>query len=166
MKRTYTLVPALIAVLALPACQQTGPGGRWGDVGQKEAVGTLGGAALGGYLGNQIGGGTGKTIATVAGVLLGGWAGNEIGSSLDRADRAEIGRAQTQAYAAPIGKQIVWENPQSGNYGTITPVRNGRDPSTGAYCREYQTTVTVGGRKQAAYGQACQQPDGSWEVVK
>ncbi len=33
------------------------------------------------------------------------------------------------------------------------------------YCREYTKNVTVGGRVQQSYGTACQQPDGSWQVV-
>lgn len=159
MKRHIMLLPALAMVLVLGGCETS----NWGT---KQSVGTVGGAALGGLLGNQFGGGTGKTIATVAGVLLGGWAGNEIGVSLDRADRGYMGQAQSQAYAAPIGQQIVWNNPQSGNSGTIEPVREGRDSGSGAYCREYQTSVVVGGKRQSAYGTACQQPDGSWQVVK
>ena len=35
----------------------------------------------------------------------------------------------------------------------------------GQYCREYQSTVSVGGVPQPSYGTACQQPDGSWRVV-
>lgn len=35
----------------------------------------------------------------------------------------------------------------------------------GRYCREYQSKVTVGGRVEHSYGTACQQPDGSWEIV-
>ncbi|HEY4134679.1 MAG TPA: hypothetical protein VGO34_05640 [Alphaproteobacteria bacterium] len=34
------------------------------------------------------------------------------------------------------------------------------------YCREYQTTTTVGGQRTASYGTACQQPDGSWRIVQ
>lgn len=41
-------------------------------------VGVVGGAVVGGLLGNQIGGGSGKTLATVAGAVGGGFAGNEI----------------------------------------------------------------------------------------
>lgn len=41
-------------------------------------VGTGVGAVVGGLLGNQIGGGSGRKLATVAGVLMGGYAGNEI----------------------------------------------------------------------------------------
>ncbi len=56
-------------------------------------------------------------------------------------------------------------DPESGNYGTVTPIRDG-STSSGQYCREYQQTVTVGGRTQQAYGTACRQPDGQWKVVQ
>lgn len=32
-----------------------------------------------------------------------------------------------------------------------------------SYCREYTKTVNIGGRMEEAYGQACMQPDGSWQ---
>ncbi|PWC44746.1 hypothetical protein [Azospirillum sp. TSO22-1] len=35
----------------------------------------------------------------------------------------------------------------------------------GQTCREYQTTVTVDGTPQRAFGTACQQADGSWRTV-
>lgn len=35
----------------------------------------------------------------------------------------------------------------------------------GRYCREYQSTMTVGGSSQRGYGTACLQPDGSWRIV-
>jgi outer membrane lipoprotein SlyB len=41
-------------------------------------LGIVGGAVVGGILGHQVGGGTGKTVATGAGVVAGGIAGNEI----------------------------------------------------------------------------------------
>ena len=63
-----------------------------------------------------------------------------------------------------MGQTISWNNPESGNSGTITPTRDGSD-AAGNYCREYQTTVTVGGEVQKVYGTACQQPDGSWKVL-
>ncbi len=153
-----TLFIAVGLTLALGACQAQ-------DRGTKETVGTLGGAAVGGLLGSNIGKGSGRLAATAAGVVLGGWLGNEIGASLDKADRAEISRAESRAYSAPIGQQITWNNPQSGNAGTITPVRDGY-ASDGAYCREFQQTITVGGQKQQGYGRACQQPDGSWKIVQ
>lgn len=41
-------------------------------------VGVVAGAVLGGVLGNQVGGGNGRTLATVAGAVGGGYAGNEV----------------------------------------------------------------------------------------
>jgi hypothetical protein len=70
--------------------------------------------------------------------------------------------AQIRAASAPIGENIVWNN--AGAYGSVTPVREGTS-SAGRYCREFQQTVTIGGRTEQAYGTACMQPDGAWEVV-
>ncbi|WP_136255315.1 glycine zipper 2TM domain-containing protein [Onishia niordana] len=41
-------------------------------------IGTAAGAIVGGLLGNQVGGGSGKKIATVAGAVGGGLAGREV----------------------------------------------------------------------------------------
>jgi len=32
-------------------------------------------------------------------------------------------------------------------------------------CREFNTTVTIGGIRQPAWGTSCLQPDGSWQIV-
>ena len=47
-------------------------------------VGTGLGAVVGGLLGNQVGGGRGKTLATVAGAVGGGYAGHQIEKSQQR----------------------------------------------------------------------------------
>lgn len=36
----------------------------------------------------------------------------------------------------------------------------------GRTCREYQTTLSVGGTGQPGYGTACLQADGSWRIVR
>jgi outer membrane lipoprotein SlyB len=46
--------------------------------GEGSGLGAIGGAVIGGLLGNQVGGGTGKKIATVGGAVAGGYAGNAI----------------------------------------------------------------------------------------
>ena len=152
--KRFWLIPVL--AIGLAACQTTG---------QKQTGGTLLGAAAGGLLGSQFGQGTGQLAFTAAGTILGAFVGNQIGQSLDRTDRLFADRAVQQAAAAPVGQTITWSNPDSGNYGTVTPVRDGQDTNTGAFCREYQTTVTVGGRSESAFGTACLQPDGSWKIV-
>ena len=157
--KKFGLVVLSLAAISLGACNTTE------GVGTKQGVGTVGGAVLGGLAGSQIGGGSGQLWATGAGVLLGGLLGSEIGSSLDRADMAYARQANQRAYSAPVGETVSWNNPETGNYGTVTPTRDGYS-SAGRYCREYQQTIVVGGRNESAYGTACQQPDGSWEIVK
>lgn len=46
--------------------------------GSGSGVGAVGGAVVGGLLGNRVGGGTGKKLATVGGAVAGGYAGNEV----------------------------------------------------------------------------------------
>jgi len=46
--------------------------------GKASGVGAVGGAVVGGVIGHQFGGGTGKTLATAGGAVAGGIAGNEI----------------------------------------------------------------------------------------
>jgi hypothetical protein len=70
--------------------------------------------------------------------------------------------AQIKAATAPVGETIHWADGSA--TGTTTAVREGTSTS-GRYCREFQQTVTIGGRTEDAYGTACRQPDGSWEVV-
>lgn len=152
----YKVLSAFFALLLITGCQQ-------GQL-SKQDVGTGAGAILGGIAGSQIGSGSGQLWATGAGTLIGALAGSEIGKSLDRADRMYMARANEQARSAPLGETITWNNPESPNRGSITPVRDGYTES-GRYCREFQQTVVISGREQEAYGTACQQPDGTWEIV-
>lgn len=46
--------------------------------GSSNALGVIGGGAVGGLLGNQVGGGSGRAIATVAGAVGGAYAGKAI----------------------------------------------------------------------------------------
>lgn len=152
------LTLVMVASLALAGCNTLQ------GAGNKQLIGTGSGALIGGILGSKVGGGDGKLWATGAGALLGALAGSEIGASLDNADRAYANQANLNAQTAPIGKTIKWNNPETGNYGTITPTRDGYG-ANGEYCREYNQKVTVGGQQQSAYGTACRQPDGSWKIV-
>ena len=152
---------ALVSVvtLGLAACQSTGAG-------QKEGVGTILGGVAGAVAGAQFGKGSGRVAAGAAGALLGAFLGNNVGKSLDRADQLALRRSTDNALEnQPSGTAVAWKNPDSGNYGTVTPKPSYQD-SGGKYCREFSQTVTVGGKTEEAYGTACRQPDGSWKVVR
>jgi surface antigen len=153
-----SLVAVFAASLFLCACDPQNWGGG-------ETVGTLGGAAAGGLVGSQIGHGSGNAAATLAGVLLGGFVGNQLGSAVDENDRKQAGAAEQRAYTAPIGQQITWNDSKNGNSGTITPIKDGY-AQNGAYCREFQQSIIIGGQQKQGYGTACQQPDGTWKIVQ
>lgn len=86
-------VPVLSGCETQPAFQVSQPASRIGTVesirsqtveNSNTAIGTIGGALVGGLLGNQIGSGRGRTAATVVGAAGGAYAGNRMtsGSSL------------------------------------------------------------------------------------
>lgn len=155
MRKNSLLALLVIAALGLSGCETLG--------GNKQTLGTIGGAAAGGLLGAQVGDGSGRLYAVGIGTLLGALVGSEVGSSLDKADMLYAQRANQQAHSAPLGKSINWNNPESGNSGTVTPTRDGYADS-GEYCREYQQTIYVGGQQETGYGIACRQPDGTWKI--
>jgi len=74
--------PPVVAKAAKPVCTHCGkvqsvtPLQR--DANEGSGLGVLAGAVLGGLVGNQFGGGDGKTVATIAGAVGGGWAGNTV----------------------------------------------------------------------------------------
>ena len=164
--KNLLLIPLMIGALSLGACagNNSGRGGVGGTGINKQQVGAVSGAVVGGLLGSKVGGGSGQLWATGAGAIVGGLLGSSIGSSLDRADLAYANRAGERAHSAPVGETVSWNNPDSGHYGTITPVREGRS-TAGRYCREYEQEIFVDGRRETAVGSACQNSDGTWEVV-
>lgn len=167
MKAPKTLAVAVAATALLAGCAN--PGGYndpySGNAGiSKQTGGAVLGGIVGGLAGSRFGGGTGKLVAVGVGTLLGAALGSAAGASLDRADATYAHQAEMQAYNAPIGQTVRWNNPQNGNWGSYTPVRDGYT-NTGNYCREYQTTISVGGQLQRASGTACRQADGSWRIV-
>lgn len=154
-KNCQILVIGMLA-LGLTGCQEAG---------QKQTLGTLLGAVTGAVAGAQVGKGRGQLAAVAAGTLLGSLLGGNIGKSLDNADRIAMRQTtQRTLETSPAGKTVRWKNPDSGHSGTVTP-QLAKKNTAGQYCREYQQTITVNGKTEAAYGRACRQPDGSWKIV-
>lgn len=157
MALSKTLLAGVVAIgLAVSGCSQ--------DRGAKETGGTILGGIGGALLGSMFGKGSGRIAAIAVGTLAGAMIGSEVGKSLDKADRAAIDRAERRATTAPMNETITWENPDSGNRGTITPVREGQD-TQGRYCREFRQTIEIDGRLEEGTGVACRQPDGTWQIM-
>ena len=101
----------------------------------------------GAYTGSTAGSGKLGIAATVAGTMAGLFPCSGIGASLENlyAVRARQAALETR----PSGAPSRWHNPSTGNAGAITPARTYRSAG-GIYCREYQLTVTAGGRHRAS----------------
>lgn len=82
--------------------------------------------------------------------------------NLNEQQQREHEAAQIRATTAPIGERILWQDGRASGY--VTATREGTTTS-GRYCREFLQEINVAGRNEQAYGTACRQPDGSWEVI-
>ena len=127
--------------------------------GPKATVGGLGGAAAGGLLAAAMGG---NTATMIGGAVTGGVIGAVIGDQLDRKDRDEAYRAVQRALeTAPANTPVDWQNPDSGNYGTVIP-KSTHVNDEGYYCREFQQMIMLDGMQHQAFGTACRDADGTW----
>ncbi len=153
--RNALIALPLAAALLLSGCEY-GP--------SKREQGAMIGSVAGATIGSTVGGGRGQAIAVAVGALIGAIVGEALGASLDRQDELAMAEAEGRAVKAPIGEEIEWRNPQSGNSGTVRSTRESR-ADDGRHCREFETTIKIDGKSQRAHGIACRQPDGSWEIV-
>lgn len=154
--RRLAMIVALALIVA--ACANVG--------GPKQIGGGLLGGGLGALAGSQIGSGRGQLAAVAIGTLLGAFVGSEAGKSLDRADQLFAQQTmQRSLETTRSGSTSSWANPDNGHFGTVTPTRTFQT-ADGRYCREFQGTVTIGGKTEQAYGNACRGPDGSWQIVR
>ncbi|MEO5375883.1 MAG: RT0821/Lpp0805 family surface protein [Alphaproteobacteria bacterium] len=150
------LAAALLVMAPLGGCEslQSNP---------KQAAGGVLGGVGGGVLGSQLGKGTGRTVAMIGGTLIGALLGSEAGKSLDRADRVYVEQSAHSALeTAPTGTSTAWNNPDTGHSGAVTPTRTFRRGDQP--CREFTSTINVGGRNEPAVGTACRDPDGTWRI--
>jgi surface antigen len=149
MQKILAMFIVAVMSMTLLACQT------------KQQGGAVLGGALGGVMGANVGGGSGRTVAIIAGTILGAYAGSEMGRHMDESDARKANAALEYNRDNQMSS---WHNPNTGadvsTMPTSTYVSN-----SGENCREYQTSVTVDGKPQKAYGTACRQPDGSWKVV-
>lgn len=121
-----------------------------------DTVGAVIGAVLGGVIGAHQDRGAGPVVG---GALVGAVLGGLLGQAIDDSNRACVGDILEYV---PSNQPVYWED--DGHGYQVTPLRT-YEPEPGRYCREYQTVVTIGGRAEQAYGTACRQPDGSWQIV-
>jgi len=128
----------------------------------RDVLGAVLGGAAGAAVGSTVDKHDGRSAAIVGGAIIGVLVGGAIGRYMDSVDQNCIGQALEHV---PDGETIVWNNPNNGGAYQVTPAETYRR-ADGRYCREYVTEVLIGGRREQAYGTACRQPDGSWQVIR
>jgi uncharacterized protein YcfJ len=100
-------------------------------------IGTGIGAVVGGILGHQVGGGSGKTLATVAGAGAGGYAGNKIQQNAQKNDTYTTTEQRCNTVydvkEEPAGFDVVYELDGSKHHlhtnsdpGSTLPVKDGK----------------------------------------
>lgn len=145
---TATTVSMLAVGLAGCAPGQNTPGST--------AVGALAGGLIGGALFH----GRGNVAGILASSLIGGSIGYLVGRQMDQQDRINMANAIVDT---PVNQQATWVNTSTNTTYIVRPVRDFHTDS-GQYCREYRTKIQVGNEWKSAYGTACQQPDGQWQI--
>ena len=149
----------MIGLITLPL--MSGCAGTYNKATTGAALGALTGTALAYGLGKDS---SKKGLWLIAGAAAGGLAGNAIGKQLDERDRLLLGKTfQNTMETAPTNHGGGWNNPDSGNSGTVTPTQT-MVSSNNQPCREFTTTINIGGELTQGYGTACRQNDGSWKI--
>lgn len=144
---------------------------------QSEAatMGCLLGAAGGGFGGSQFGKGSGKLAMTALGTLLGCGAGSAIQDRDQQqyqqqyAPRYRYQQQPRQQFRSRYGEyrqqQIIYQQPAPRVVYQLPAPRSAPAQRACPYSREYQDTVTIGGKQVPAYGQACSYDGGqNWDL--
>ena len=87
-----------------------------------------------------------------------------------------LAACETANQTAQSSETIQWNTPRPGDVTPQQPAPPAASPvapvepagsatPTAPECREYQTTIIIGGKPEKAYGRACRQPDGTWKQV-
>ena len=133
-------IAAIVLALSLGGCANV-------DMSREEMLGAAAGAAVGGFLGYQIGGGMimNSLFATVGTAAYDKTAQRGLNESND-------------------GEVVNWRNPETGNSGIFRPVRSFY-LADGRYCRQYRATVSFEKNVRSGAGMDCRQDNGQWAVV-
>lgn len=158
-KKSINLLICCIMSCAIIGCE-TNPNGTY----TKASVGTVTGALGGAIIGSAFGGGKGHFAGALIGAGAGAMIGNMIGKNMDAKDRQYQQQSYQHAMESGRSGQVeAWRNPDSGAYGSITPIKTYQ--SNERYCREFRQTVTIGSKQEESVGRACRNPDGTWAIV-
>ena len=140
--------PSVAALLALAfflgACESYSP--------PKEDIGMATGAVLGS--------GDGQAVATIGGAALGAFLGSRIGRKMDQNDRKNTAEALETSRE---DSATTWRNPDTGQTYSVTPTHTYQGAA--GPCRHFRTVTQIDGFDEVVQGTACRQPDGTWKAA-
>jgi uncharacterized protein YcfJ len=149
----------LTVALAISGCA-TDPGTRET---QKQTGSVVAGAVIGGLVGNQFGGGTGKVLMTAAGAVAGGFLGNHIFKKHAKSEY-EKDAAQRALNQGASGQKITWSDPRTNEAGYFVAL-NTKRMTDGRVCRDFRRGLSIGGESvDETTGTACKKSNGQWDV--
>ena len=127
----------------------------------RNRVGTVLGAVVGGAIGSQVGNDDNRLIAILAGATIGAIIGHEIGDDMDDRDRACFGHSLE---LVGDGRRVRWDGPVSGLRYSLTPGRGfDRD---GRVCRRFTLVRESGRHRITKHASACRFGEGEWRMVE
>ena len=119
-------------------------------------AGTIFGAAAGGIVGAAVSRGNGGAV--IGGAVLGGLLGNTVAKDIDCDDQPYAFNTYSEGLNGDVGRRYDWNHNQSRGY--FQPTRDYR--RSGIQCRDFTTTTYRGNREFTRTGTACRAADGNW----
>ena len=152
-------ITAIVLAASLGGCANI-------DMTRDEMLATAAGAAVGGVLGYQIGGGIlVQSLFATAGTVVGGTGAYMTIRALQGSDLAAYDDTAQKGLASSVDGQILdWKNLETGHSGIFRPVRS-FFTAEGRLCRQYRATVSFSKVVQSGVGMACLGSDGRWQIV-
>jgi surface antigen len=126
----------------------------------RERVGTVLGAAVGGAIGSTVDG-DGRLIAILAGATIGAIIGREIGEDMDRSDHACFGHSLE---LLDDGHRVWWDGARPGLRYTLAPGE--RFERGGSVCRHFTLVREFKDGRMKKRGSACRVGDGEWRMIE
>lgn len=144
------------------ACQAFGPKTLSGGL-----IGGLGGAAGGAGIGALAGGGKGAAIGAGVGAFAGLLGGMIVGNQLDKQDCYQAQLALQQIRYKSVGQEVSWTNPETGSYGSYTPLTSETSMPNGQLCRKVRQDTTLKDHQATSQVElTCRDANGNYTKVQ
>jgi surface antigen len=148
-KKYLYLSIALIFSILFSACTQAELG---------TAIGGLGGAAVGGQIGDK----KHRTRNAIIGAFAGTMIGYIVGNEMDKSDKQKLNNTFE---TTPSHKKVKWINPDNNNSYEVTP-EPAYTANDGRPCRDAYIQAVIDGKYKQVKTTACRNNNGIWEIIK